>query len=121
MWFWCVLLLLLAERLLVELELDVRDISDGNRLELSILICSCTLRTHTEITSSFIPSSCRKGCCYGNHHGDALLCIPKSFRGLTSNPSMPGLALGSFCMLHTHIHTYIHTYIHTGNLHWGLC
>lgn len=64
--FWCVLLLF-ADRALVELELEAKDMSEGNLLELSILICSCTLRTHTDMTSSFLSScSTRNGCCCGH-------------------------------------------------------
>lgn len=65
--FWCVLLLL-ADRALVELELEAKDMSEGNLLELSILICSCTLLTHTDTISSFLLSfSTRNECCCGNH------------------------------------------------------
>lgn len=64
---WCVRCPDSPDHVLVELELEARDKSDGNFLELSILMCSWSLLTHTEMTSSLV-SSCitRNGCCYDN-------------------------------------------------------
>ncbi len=49
-----------------ELELEVRDTSEGNFLEWSILICSCTLLTHIDTTSP--PLSLRRNSCSYKHN-----------------------------------------------------
>ncbi len=90
-----------ADDLLELLEFEAKDASDGNLLEFMILICSWSLLTQRERASS-LPSSwrIRKGCCYityiyiyGYFSIGMWVCI------LTKSPSIPGRALGSFCML----------------------
>jgi hypothetical protein len=108
---WWVLLLCAdkPDQPLVELEFDANDKSEGNLLELSILICSWSLRTHTEMISSLL-SSCntRKECCYGN---TTMTTNNNNVQWLlTKSPSMPGLALGSFCILESRIGCIHNTY-----------